>query len=350
MNVNELSVGKVNIDKDTPRNNRARLNTGPLCNYDCEFCYYRHRLSERTSWETIKDRIDYIHRYGITEIDLSGGESSVDPNWFKILEYCNERFSHVSCLSHGGKFSDKEFLTQSKERGLKEILFSLHGSNADVHDSITNRKGSFERILQAIQNAKDLNMAVRVNCTVYQKNYKFLPTEYAELINKLNPLEVNFITLNYWEDNPIKHDREYTARVDYRDVTTHIKRCIDKIQNIKYINVRYTPYCFMKGYEKYVCNQYQHIYDIFDWNKGILDGDVDTNVEFTQDVKLIHAYKMAERDRVRFYEKDKDCLTCKYFYVCDGVENELANHTVVEPEPGERIVEVNYFRGNYYAD
>jgi MoaA/NifB/PqqE/SkfB family radical SAM enzyme len=329
MNVNDLSVGKVKIDEETLRNNRARLNTGPL--------------------ETVRDRIDYIHRYGITEIDLSGGESSVDPNWFKILDYCSERFDHVSCLSHGGKFSNMEFLQESYDHGLREILFSLHGSNPDIHDAITNRKGSFVKIVQAIRNAKELGMVVRVNCTVYQKNYKSLSTEYVQLIKDLDPLEVNFITLNYWEDNPIKHDDEYINRVDYKEITDNIKKCIDQIQHVKYINVRYTPYCFMEGYEKYVCDQYQHIYDIFDWNKGILDEDIDTTQTYTDREKLVHAYKMAERDRLSFYTKKKECLLCKYFYICDGVENELAKHTEVAPVKGDRVFDVNHFRGNYYA-
>ena len=99
---------------------------------------------------------------------------------------------------------------------------------------------------------------VRINCTVYDKNYDTLS---AKLFNKMNPLEVNFITLNYWEGGEGNVG-------NYKEATSAIKKCIDKL-TVKYINVRYTPYCYMVGYEKYVCNHYQHIYDIYDWNKGI---------------------------------------------------------------------------------
>jgi MoaA/NifB/PqqE/SkfB family radical SAM enzyme len=47
---------------------------------------------ERDPLEVILERVDYIKAYGITEIDLSGGESSIEPNWFKILEYCQDKF------------------------------------------------------------------------------------------------------------------------------------------------------------------------------------------------------------------------------------------------------------------
>ena len=127
MDINSISL--VNIDKDyiTKRNNRAKLDTGFHCNYKCEFCYYINNLHLKTSFEEIKRRIDRIHGYGITQIDMSGGESSIHKDWFKILDYCEERFENVSCLSNGSVFSNEKFLKESKEHGLNEILFSLHG-------------------------------------------------------------------------------------------------------------------------------------------------------------------------------------------------------------------------------
>ena len=133
----ELSSAGLEIDLTTPPSVRGKLDTGPFCNYDCEFCYYGDQLDVKIPFELVKQRADHLLAYGITQADLSGGESSVSPDWFKILDYCNERFEHVSCLSHGGKFSNIEFLQESMDHGLKEILFSLHGATAETHDAIT---------------------------------------------------------------------------------------------------------------------------------------------------------------------------------------------------------------------
>lgn len=332
LNVNDISVDKIVINKDEIPNNRAKLDTGPLCNYQCEFCYYIDRLSERTHVDVVKQRADELLAQGITQVDLSGGESSISPDWFDILDYCNERFEHVSCLSHGGKFSDIEFLRKSQEHGLKEVLFSLHGATPEVHDNITNRKQSFFKIIQAIRNAKELGIVVRLNCTVYDKNYKDLPNIYADLVNDLDPLEVNFITLNYWE--------KATGEVpEYSVMTTAIQKCIDKL-NVRYINVRYTPYCYMKGYEKYVCDQYQHIFDIYDWNKGVYSLESGTLLE--------RSYDMAKVDRLKYYTKPKECLKCSHFYICDGIENQLADKVKVKPIEGERITDVVHHRRSFY--
>ena len=144
--MNRLSINQIEKDYSRPINNRAKLDTGKLCNYSCEFCYYKKQLHERDALEKIKQRIDYIHAYGIDEIDLSGGESSVEPNWFNILDYCKGKFKRISCLSHGGKFSDLSFAQRSYDSGLREILFSLHGFTEEVHDKITGKKGAFKNL------------------------------------------------------------------------------------------------------------------------------------------------------------------------------------------------------------
>ena len=339
----ELSSAGLELDLVTAKCERARLDTGTFCNYDCEFCYYRDQLDIKTAFDVVKERADYLLAYGIKQVDLSGGESSVSPDWFQILDYCNERFEHVSCLSHGGKFANIDFLQESKDHGLKEILFSLHGATEETHDAITNRKGSFKRILRAIDNAKSLGIVVRINCTVYYRNYMHLENIYADLINSIGPLEVNFITLNYWDDVEIDQDN-----VTYGDMTDNIKKCIDVLNKNMIINVRYVPYCYMAGYEKYVCTQYQHIYDIYDWNKEMYSNTIDVNKIYTHEQKIQFAYDACKIFRARFYDKKLDCLKCKHFYICDGVEKEISAKNEIFPAAGEKIKQVNFYRKDHF--
>jgi MoaA/NifB/PqqE/SkfB family radical SAM enzyme len=341
MNINDFSVHSFDVDYTTPKNNRAKLDTGFHCNYKCEFCYYLNHLHLKTSFEKIKERIDYIHAYGITQIDLSGGESSIHKDWFQILDYCNDRFEHISCLSNGSAFSNEKFLIQSKQHGLKEILFSLHGYDKEIHDSIVGKIGAWKKIRTAIEHCKKHDIRVRINCTVYQKNYKGLE-RYAEVIKSIDPFEVNFLTLNHWDDS-----KNFEPISDYIGLTDAIKRCIDLIKDqIKLINVRYTPYCFMIGYEKYVCNQYQHIYDIYDWNKEVYSEKLDTSKQYTPKEKIDIAYEATKEERLDAYKKPINCVRCKYFYICDGIEKQ--SNVKVLPVRGQKIKDVNYYRKNFY--
>lgn len=352
-NCNKFSLARLNKDYQTTRCNRGKLDTGTFCNYDCEFCYYQGELHKKTNIDVIKKRADTLAAYGIDQVDLSGGESSVHKDWFEILDYCNERFDHISTLSNGWAFSNESFLVKSKEKGLKEVLFSVHGYDEENHDEIVRRKGAWKRIISAIELAHKHEIVVRINCTVYQKNIDKLHAYYPVVIKNLNPIEVNFLTLNYWTNN------NHAEPLNYAQATTEIKRCIDQIKDhVKYINVRYTPYCYMKGYEKYVCNQFQHIYDKYDWNVEIYDmvaGEV-TPYDFgfdplqntyTESEKIDIAHRMASHSRVSDYKKPGKCIGCKHFYICDGFENQIHDPVAI-PESGKKIQDINHYRNGFY--
>ena len=61
--LSDLSCSGLILDETTPRCNRGRLDTGPFCNYDCDFCYYKDVLDVKTPWEVVKNRIDRISIY-----------------------------------------------------------------------------------------------------------------------------------------------------------------------------------------------------------------------------------------------------------------------------------------------
>lgn len=338
------NAASTNLEYDTtePICNRAKLDTGTLCNYRCGFCYYFDKLTEITSFDTIKQRVDYLVECGITEVDLSGGESSVHPQWFDILDYCSYHKLSISTLSNGYKFADFDFLKKSYQHGLREILFSLHGYDRDSHNKLVGNKHGFDRITRAIENAHELGITVRINCTVTHDNYDHLPTQFVDLIKRLTPKELNFLTLNYWGD---AHDQRH---IDYALVTPKIHLAIDALQDVvPIINVRYTPYCFMVGYEKYVCNYYQHIYDVYDWNIAVYDGSIIPSAYKANPLK--HLYAAAKQNRLHTYYKQSNCMSCKYFFICDGVEKQITNIDLPAVS-GDKIRQVNFFRKGLYRE
>ena len=107
----------------------------------------------------------------------------------------------------------------------------------------------------------------------------------------------------------------------------------------------------MKGYEKYVCNQYQHIYDIYDWNKEFythagVNETIDITKDYTHEEKIDIAYDVAGNDRLLDYKKPIKCIKCKHFHICDGIEKPL--NFDVYPEKGKKIKDVNYYRKDFY--
>jgi MoaA/NifB/PqqE/SkfB family radical SAM enzyme len=304
---------------DKPLNNRAKLDTGTGCNYNCYFCYYQGELDKFDDYETIITRALVLKELGIEEVDLSGGESSIHKDWFKILDFCNKKFSNISCLSNGSKFSNMEFLKKSKEKGLTEILFSLHGYDEKSPDTIVGVKAAWKSMLQSIENAVELQMKVRINCTVTRSNVHHLD-EYTEVINKIKPLQLNFLPLNYWDS------AKNLKKEDYGILTSGIKKSIDKLDPDIEINVRYVPFCFMDGYHKYVKGIAQHIYDLKDWNIPAYDYE-----------PLDKVFEIAKKKRLYSYYKPKKCHKCIFFNECDGIEHKYKKiaDNILEPYEGK---------------
>ena len=57
-------------------------------------------------------------------------------------------------------------------------------------------------------------------------------------------------------------------------------------------------------------------------------------------------YSKARDNRTHAYYKKDECKTCKFYYICDGLENGC--DVEVHPEEGEYIKDVNHYRKGYY--
>lgn len=328
-NINDFIKDNIHLDICP----RAKLDTGTFCNYKCEFCYYKNELDKMTSFEIIKKRLNVIRKYNlIKEIELSGGESSIHPDWFKILKECSLTYNHISTLSNGSKFKNKRFLKKSKKYGLKEILFSVHGYE-NIHDKIVGHKNAFKNIDKAIHNALEEDLIVRINCTICNHNAQnfedFLKYEIyiRDLISK-GIKQLNFIFLNFWDNNN-------NDKMTYQDYMINVQNAIQMADSILImypefdIRFRYIPYCLLSPnqlnkHKNRIYGQFQHIFDLTDWNKEIYDTNNFRNFSnIDKKESLIYAYNEAKKSRESDYYKIRDCVHCKYFKDCDGPEKQL---------------------------
>ena len=319
-----------------PETNRSQIFVGTLCNYNCQFCYYGSKLNLPNSTSKVLEQLDFVHNYGIKDIEFTGGEPSIDPNWFNWLQYASKKFRHISTITNGYKFKDYNFTKKSRDCGLSEILFSLHGYDEESHEKITRKKGSWNDILKAIKNAKKLHIITRINVTVCNLNYQYLERQ-VPLLNKIKPLGLNYIALNYWED-AIHNNND----IPYELIGEHIEKAINSLDktNIKYINIRYLPFCFIhRKYHKYVCGWHQHTYDYWDWNNAL---KVLPSLKIT-----LNSTEYANEIRNSVYSKKNECIKCKYVAICDGIEKKLMDNNKVYPLKGDIIKDPLVFRKDY---
>ena len=317
---------------------RVKIVTGLKCNIQCVFCYYRDNLTapNRDFREVSKDLL-YARRHGVEEVDFSGGEPTVHQDLPQLIGYAKSiGMKRVCIISNGWRLADRPYLRSLKAAGLDEILFSLHGPTADIHDALTATPGSFSRITQAMENAVLEGLAVRTNTVVNRMNHDRL-VELGNLIVQYQPVQVNFIAINDWcfAKNLVDN-----LMLSYSEMSSFLKQACDTLAaQVPAVNVRYIPFCFMQGYERFVCNHRQAPHDRYEWvprvrarleegtglprflailGYGFLIAGGWQRLFAGREELLDHC--VVEGLRRWFYSKHPACRRCKYHELCDGVE------------------------------
>jgi MoaA/NifB/PqqE/SkfB family radical SAM enzyme len=185
---NEIQLFKYFFKNNLINNYRVKIDTGFACNANCFFCYYKTHLKDPfLDSKEIFNQIKVAKSLGFKKMEFSGGESSYHPDWFNFLDFVKENDLEASTLSNGFMFSDYNFIKKSKEKGLSEILFSLH-SFKENHDKHLRVKGAFDKIIRAIKNSIKLNITIRINITITPLNQNYLK-DLFEYLDKENILQ-----------------------------------------------------------------------------------------------------------------------------------------------------------------
>jgi len=347
---------------------RIKIHTNNSCNLKCSFCYYgdSSRIKEKNpSIEELKKQLKIAKDLGALDVDFSGGESTIMPDFPELVSYATKLgFRTICVITNGLRMANAEYVKKLIKAGLNDVLFSIEGHNAKTHENLTRVVGSFNKIIKAIKNVKKNKLRCRINITVTKENYLDLE-KFANFLIPFNPDAVNFIKFNPW-DVAIENARILSPK--YSEIEPHLKKAIKILSPVvSKITVRYIPYCFMKGYEKHVCN-YMHLKnDVDEWwipsiQYRMHEKSFKYYADFTKRViknipnllktkPSLSFNKIVTRFAIKkLYVKPKQCKKCKYFLVCDGIDKpypSLYGTKEIKPILGDKIKDPMFARGTY---
>ena len=137
-----------------PKVNRCYLELCYTCNSRC--------LSCPTPWDAgilsfdkIKDFLDGKVQPE-TIVAVNGGEPTIHPDFIEVVGYINKLGGHLSLLTNGRRFSDREFAQASVKAGIHDICIPLHGPDEEIHEQLTRSKGSFAETVSGIKNILEI--------------------------------------------------------------------------------------------------------------------------------------------------------------------------------------------------
>ena len=159
------------------------------CTSKCVHCYNFWRRDDdftenRLSSGQIKMVMKKLSESKVFDVVITGGEPLLNKKGLLVCLEEARKYGIGTSLNSNLAILNKDYARELKERGIKQVLTSLHGPTAEIHDSIVQRKGSFNKTLLGIKLALEEEMGITVNMVVTRANLKHVK-ETAQLVSLL---------------------------------------------------------------------------------------------------------------------------------------------------------------------
>jgi His-Xaa-Ser system radical SAM maturase HxsC len=221
------------------------------CNNFCVMCYEPHLFQNHPSFEELKEQI--LSLKNPQEIYLSGGEPTIRNDLAEIILFIKKTFPSikVNLITNGRMFFYKDFTKKIKKTKIDRIITEIHGSNAEIHDSITQVKGSFHQTIEGINNiiSEGLNLELRI--VINKLNYKDLENIAVFICDNFkNISNVVFFPINIWGNAYKNLDKVVNT---FTDAKQYLESALDILDSKFNIKLFHYPFCVIdKKYWKFV--------------------------------------------------------------------------------------------------
>lgn len=161
-NNNSKHNGSIYSLKETAKFNFAWIEVTTQCNMKCIHCYDESCISNKDelSLKDFKYVIDELDGYGIKNIQLIGGEPLMASNIADMLRYAANKIKSVSL------FTNASLITEDIAAILKQhhinVAISVYSYLPEMHDKVTQVKGSHKQTIYGIGLLKKYNIKFRI--------------------------------------------------------------------------------------------------------------------------------------------------------------------------------------------
>ncbi len=134
------------------------------CEMNCTFCPTVDRVNihlrpsgEEWQFDDLRHQISRGRELGASTIDFGGNDVLRYPRILELFEACREAgYTRIVAQSPGQLIGDRAFAEGAARSALTQVDLPLYGTTAAVHDAITRKPGSFDGLMRALSNLRDL--------------------------------------------------------------------------------------------------------------------------------------------------------------------------------------------------
>jgi len=218
------------------------------CNQQCIICSNPPQENKLTL-EKACELVDTLIEDGIEGINFSGGEPTIWEPLPGLIKYATE--NNVACriTTNAQKTSDKGFLEELLEAGLRQIHISIYSHKKDVQDHISQNPGSLDNIISTLENLKShREVYVSVNIAIFKQNVDHLAQTVNFIINNFPYVE--HFSFNNLDPNTtrVREHPEVIPRLN--DMELPLFKAFNLIDKTgRTFRISRVPLCYMAGFE-----------------------------------------------------------------------------------------------------
>jgi sulfatase maturation enzyme AslB (radical SAM superfamily) len=230
---------------------RGILWLGQTCNLRCHFCYFLDRIENAEHPEHAFMGLDkakaicrtLVDFYGNNSIDIQGGEPTLYPPIYDLVEYCASIGLSPTLITNAIALSKHENVLRFRDRGIRDFLISVQGLGS-VYDRIVNRNGAHRWQMKALGNLQRAAVPFRFNTVVSKAALPQL-MDISRLAVDSGAGVVNFLGFNPFNDQTTgKRSTENVPQYD--EIREPLVAAVEYLVEQKVeVNVRYLPLCLM---------------------------------------------------------------------------------------------------------
>ncbi len=175
---NDFNYNRTLKEKPKSKLSYAWLEITDRCNLNCIHCYgefgkpstKNEELLTTSEWKKI---IDKLIELKCKDIQFIGGEPIVYNDFFELVEYAHAKgMDRVDIFTNATLIDENNILLLKKANC--NIRVSVYGHNSEIHDKITQHKGSFEKTKNALLLLSKYKIPTKIAVVIMRENEDYI--------------------------------------------------------------------------------------------------------------------------------------------------------------------------------
>jgi His-Xaa-Ser system radical SAM maturase HxsC len=227
------------------------LSVTQKCNNFCVMCYEPHIMKDNPPLSELKKHVKELQNP--SEIYISGGEPTLREDIFEIIDSIKENHpgTKINLITNGRRLSYLPFAKKLAKCRLNKVVTEIFGPSAEVHEAVTQSKGSFEQTMKGVENCLALGVELEIRIVITKINSPYLEETAKFCIGKFKGkpriilFPINIIGFAY-------KNKEKVAE-SFTNMKKHIENALDIFSERFYVKLFHCPFCTVdKKYWKFI--------------------------------------------------------------------------------------------------